>query len=101
KAPAKKAAPKKAAPKAKKDDLKKIEGIGPKIAGLLNEAGIVTFSDLAKASKAKLAGVLEAAGPRFRLAKPDTWQQQAKLAAAGKDAELAKLQKELKGGVKK
>ncbi|MEM8586267.1 MAG: helix-hairpin-helix domain-containing protein [Bacteroidota bacterium] len=103
---AKKAAPKakatpKAKAKAKKDDLKKIEGVGPKIAGLLNDAGIVTFNDLAEASKSKLTGVLEAAGPRFRLAKPDTWQQQAKLAAAGKDAELAKLQKELKGGVKK
>ncbi|MEM6396265.1 MAG: helix-hairpin-helix domain-containing protein [Bacteroidota bacterium] len=108
KATAKKAAPKAAAKatakpkaKAKKDDLKKIEGIGPKIAGLLNDAGIVTFNDLAEASKGKLKNVLEAAGPRFRLAKPDTWQQQAKLAAAGKDAELAKLQDELKGGVKK
>lgn len=83
------------------DDLKKIEGIGPKIAGLLNEAGIETFAQLSKASIKKLKSVLEAAGPRFRLAKPDTWKQQAKLAAAGKDAELKKLQDELKGGVKK
>ncbi|PHI21044.1 glycoside hydrolase family 13 [Lewinellaceae bacterium SD302] len=103
KAPAKKAAPKKAAKAttAKADDLKRIEGIGPKIAGLLNDAGITTFAGLGKASTKKLKDVLEAAGPRFRLAKPDTWKQQAKLAAAGKDTELKKLQDELKGGVKK
>lgn len=100
---AKKATAKKAATKkgTKADDLKKIEGIGPKIAGLLNDAGITTFTQLSKASKKKLADVLTAAGARFRLAKPDTWQQQAKLAAAGKLDELKKLQDELKGGVKK
>lgn len=99
KAAAKKPAAKKSATK-KGDDLKKIEGIGPKIAGLLNEAGISTFAQLAKASPKKLADVLQAAGARFRLAKPDTWQEQAKLAAAGKDAALKKLQDELKGGVR-
>lgn len=115
KAAAKKPAEKKAAakPAAKKadakpatkstapDDLKKIEGIGPKISDLLNAAGIFTFAELSTASKKKLEEVLTAAGSRFRLAKPDTWQQQAKLAAAGKTEELKKLQDELKGGVKK
>lgn len=102
KAVAKKAAPAKKAVKkeAKADDLKRIEGIGPKIAGLLNDAGITTFAQLGKATNKKLKDVLEAAGPRFRLAKPDTWKQQAKLAAAGKDAELKQLQDQLKGGVK-
>lgn len=95
----KKSAAKKAAP-AKADDLKKIEGIGPKIAGLLNDAGITTFAQLGKASKKKLADVLQTAGARFRLAKPDTWQEQANLAAAGKDEALKKLQAELKGGVR-
>jgi predicted flap endonuclease-1-like 5' DNA nuclease len=99
-APAKKATAKKAVA-AKADDLKRIEGIGPKIAGLLNDAGISTFAQLGKASPKKLADVLTAAGARFRLAKPDTWQQQAKLAAAGKVDALKKLQDELKGGVKK
>ncbi|MFK8163608.1 MAG: DUF4332 domain-containing protein [Lewinella sp.] len=98
---AKKAAPAKKAVAAKADDLKRIEGIGPKIAGLLNDAGISTFAQLGKASPKKLADVLSAAGARFRLAKPDTWQQQAKLAAAGKVDALKKLQDELKGGVKK
>ncbi|WP_020569044.1 DUF4332 domain-containing protein [Neolewinella persica] len=98
---AKKAAPAKKAVAAKADDLKRIEGIGPKIAGLLNDAGIFTFAELSKASPKKLGDVLTAAGARFRLAKPDTWQQQATLAAAGKTDALKKLQDELKGGVKK
>lgn len=118
---AKKAAPKKSAakaagkPAAKKaatkkqiakratagDDLKKIEGIGPKIAGLLNDAGITTYEQLSKATKKKLADVLEAAGARYRLAKPDTWQEQAKLAAAGETDKLKDLQARLKGGVRK
>lgn len=105
--PKKAVAPKKAAaPKATKeataaDDLKKIEGIGPKIADLLNADGITTFAQLSKAPKKQLATILEKAGPRFRLAKPDTWQEQAKLAAAGKTDALKKLQDELKGGVRK
>ena len=84
----------------KSDDLKKIEGIGPKIAGLLNEAGINTFSDLAKATEKQLADVLQEAGARFRLAKHDTWSEQAQLAADGKTDELKKLQDSLKGGKK-
>ncbi len=98
-APAKKS-PAQQATKAKGDDLKKIEGVGPKIAGLLNEAGINTFSDLSKASEKQLADVLQEAGARFRLAKSDTWAEQAKLAAAGKMDELKKMQDSLKGGRK-
>ena len=100
--PAKAATKKATAKKATKgDDLKRIEGIGPKIAGLLNEAGIATFDQLGKAPEKKLADVLQAAGARFRLANHKTWQEQAKLAAAGKSDELKKLQEELKGGVRK
>lgn len=97
KADSKKPAAKKTA-KIKTDDLKKIEGIGPKIAGLLNEGGINTFADLAKANEKQIADVLQAAGARFRLAKHDTWQEQAQLAADGKMDALKKLQEELKGG---
>ena len=85
----------------KADDLTKIEGIGPKIAGLLKVDGIKTFADLDKAKQAKLKAVLAAAGPRFKMHKPTSWPKQAKLAAAGKWAELTKLQEELDGGVKK
>lgn len=31
------------------DDFTKIEGIGPKISGLLHDAGMATYADLAKA----------------------------------------------------
>jgi len=109
-APAKKAEPKKVAPKAaapkktaakkttgKPDDLKKIEGIGPKIASTLVEAGIATFADLAKAKPAKISEII--AGVRGNHV-PDTWPQQAKLAANGKWDELKALQDKLDGGKK-
>lgn len=94
KAPAKKAAAKKVVV----DDLKKIEGIGPKIATLLKEAGIVTFADLGKAKIATLKEVLKNAGPRFKMHDPSTWAKQAKLAAKGKWEDLKVLQDQLDGG---
>jgi len=90
------AAPKKAA--AKGDKLTTVEGIGPKIETLLNEEGISTFADLADANVETLAAVLEKAGPRFKMHKPDTWPQQAALARDGKMDELKTLQDELNGG---
>lgn len=83
---------------AAQDDLTKIEGIGPKIAGLLNERSILTFDDLAKAKLEVLKEVLDAAGSRFRMHNPATWAEQAKLAADGDWTKLATLQEELKGG---
>jgi len=66
--------------KAKADDLKKVEGIGPKIAETLIAAGIVTFADLAKTKPAKISEII--AGVRGNHI-PDTWPKQAKLAADG------------------
>jgi predicted flap endonuclease-1-like 5' DNA nuclease len=90
KAPAKKAEPKSKPAPAAKDDLTKIEGIGPKIAELLNTAGIDTFATLAGTKKASITQILTNAGSRYA--------QQAKLAASGKWEQLKKLQDELKGG---
>jgi len=84
----------------KKDDLKKIEGIGPKIAELLSNANINTFADLAAAKKKTLKGILEAAGSRYKMHDPSTWASQAKLAAKGKWAKLEAMQVKLKGGKK-
>lgn len=84
--------------KSKKDDLKKIEGIGPKIATILTEAGIATFADLAAADPEKIREILLAQGPRYQMHDPATWPQQAALAAAGKWDELQALQDSLKGG---
>lgn len=83
-----------------KDDLKKIEGVGPKIADLLNAAGIVTFADLAKASVESLKAVLDAAGSRYKMHDPSTWAEQAQLAADGNWEKLSAWQEELKGGKK-
>ncbi|WP_438962677.1 50S ribosomal protein L21 [Nonlabens sp.] len=108
KAPAKKAAPaKEAAPKAAKkapakkatskgDDLKKVEGIGPKIASTLNEAGIMTFADLAATDAAKIAEIIaDVRGSHVT----DSWPMQAQMAADGKWDELKKWQDEANGGV--
>ena len=90
-------------PKAKKasakgDDLKKVEGIGPKIAETLNNAGISTFAELAKTDAAKIAEIIaDVRGNHVT----DTWPKQAQLAADGKWDELQKWQDELDGGVAK
>jgi len=98
----KKAAPKKAA--AKKtgaDDLTKIEGIGPKAAQALTDAGLATFADVAKSTPTKIKKILDEAEGRFGAMVPDTWPKQAKLAAADKWDELKKWQDEMDGGVEK
>lgn len=84
--------------KAKKDDLKKIEGIGPKIASILTEKGIGDFEKLSKTSVKVLEGILKEAGPRYSIHKPGSWPKQAKLASADKWDELKKLQDKLDGG---
>ncbi|MFK7756101.1 MAG: 50S ribosomal protein L21 [Flavobacteriales bacterium] len=91
-------APKAKATDAKADDLKKIEGIGPKCAEHLNAGGIHTFNDLASAKLETLKDILEKAGPRYNIIDPTRWAEQATLAAAGKWDELKVLQDELDGG---
>jgi large subunit ribosomal protein L21 len=89
--------PKKAAPKkaVSADDLKKVEGIGPKIAETLIAAGISTFAELAKIDSAKVDEIIgDVRGNHVT----DTWPAQAKLAAEGKWDELKKWQDELDGG---
>ena len=81
-----------------KSNLKVIEGIGPKLEGILNDGGIYTFDQLAKTDPATVKAILEAAGPRYKMHVPNTWAKQAKLAAAGKMDELKTLQAELKAG---
>ena len=78
------------------DDLKKIEGITPKIVEFLNEAGIITFADLAAASEDKLKEILNNAGSRYASKDPSTWPQQAQLAANGNWNELKDLHKKIK-----
>jgi predicted flap endonuclease-1-like 5' DNA nuclease len=80
------------------DDLKIVEGIGPKIEQLLNADGIFTFAQLADSSYSQLKEILENAGSRFQMHDPTTWPTQSALARDGKMDELQKMQDELKGG---
>jgi predicted flap endonuclease-1-like 5' DNA nuclease len=81
-------------------DLEAIEGIGPKIAELLRNNGITTFTQLSQAPMDHLVKILDAGGSRFKLANPQSWAEQAKLAAGQDWVALAKLQDELTGGVR-
>ena len=101
-----KAAAPKAKPAAKKatgkaDDLKKIEGAGPKAAEALVAAGIDTFAKVAKTDAAKLSEILTEASSRLAHLVTDTWPKQAALAAEGKWDELKELQDRLDGGIEK
>ncbi|MBN1936335.1 MAG: hypothetical protein JW934_16840 [Anaerolineae bacterium] len=78
------------------DDLTALEGIGPKIAGVLKMAGILTFAQLAAMDVAQLKALLKEGG--IRIANSDTWPEQAALAARGDWDGLAALQGSLKGG---
>ena len=84
--------------KIKLDDLKKIEGIGPKISSILIENGIDTFEKLSEATASFIEEKLKEAGSRFSMHKAGSWQKQAKLAFEDKWDELKKLQDKLKGG---
>ncbi len=85
--------------KEKPDNLAKIEGIGPKIAGILVEAGIDSYKKLAEAKVAEISEILvKAGGNAYNRFDPTTWPEQAKLAAEGNWDELKKLQDKLNGG---
>ena len=79
------------------DDLKVVEGIGPKSSGVLQSAGISTFAQLANTDVEQLRQILVDAD-LTRLADPGTWPEQAALAAAGDWDGLQALQDSLKGG---
>lgn len=77
------------------DDLKRIEGVGPKIEATLNAAGLTTFAHIAQTSAARLAEIIaDVRGNHVT----DTWPEQAALAAAGEWDRLEALQDALIGG---
>ena len=97
----KKAPAKESKPKKSKDDLTKVEGIGPKAAEALSKAGVNTFEKLSKKSVEEIRTILVEASKTLAHLDPQTWAQQAKLAAEGKWDELKKWQDELNGGIVK
>jgi large subunit ribosomal protein L21 len=80
------------------DDLTKIEGIGPKVATTLSDAGIATFEALSSTKVEDIEKILTDAG--LRMMDATTWPQQAELAAQGDWESLKKLQDSLSGGRK-
>ena len=81
------------------DNLKKVEGIGPKIEGIINDHGVNTWAQLAETDPADIKKWLDEAGPRYKMHKPGSWPKQARMAAEGKWDELEKWQDAHKGGV--
>lgn len=83
------------------DDLEIIEGIGPKIAALFKENGTGTFDKVMNLSVPQMQAILEKGGPRFKLANPGSWAEQAKLCYENRWAELQILQDQLTAGIDK
>ena len=82
----------------KQDDLKIIEGIGPKIEELFKTSGILTWKALGETSVDRLREILSKAGERYNVHDPNTWPRQSKLAYEGKWQELKDWQNTLDGG---
>ena len=78
------------------DDLTVVEGIGPKIAGLLSEADVDSWAALADADVGRLREILAAAGPRYRVHDPSNWPAQAALLSRGQWREFRDLTVELR-----
>ncbi|HLO46536.1 MAG TPA: DivIVA domain-containing protein [Leadbetterella sp.] len=81
-----------------KTNLEIIEGIGPKIKEVLNNARIVTFRDLATTPLYRIKDLLDAAGPQFASHDPSTWVEQALLAENGQWEQLEELKEYLVAG---
>jgi len=63
------------------DDLKIIEGIGPKIEEILQNVGIKSWEQLSKTGPSQLKSILESAGNRYKSHNPISWPKQAQMAA--------------------
>jgi len=77
------------------NDLKIIHGIGPKIEEILHRAGVDGWAALSRIRLPDLRGILEEAGPRYRLFDPKTWPVQARMAAKGEWRKLRAYQETL------
>lgn len=85
------------APPAMRDDLTRIEGIGPQLQTILYDGGITTYKALSDAAPDAIKSMVDAAGFSAPF-DPASWPRQAGLAAGGDWDALDKLQAELTGG---
>lgn len=78
----------------KEDDLKVVEGIGPKIEEMFQKAGIKTWKALSDNSVASCQEILNGGGERYKVHDPASWPMQARMCYEGKWKELLKWQEE-------
>lgn len=81
------------------DDLKLVEGIGPKIEELFHKAGLKTWASVAASKPEKLKEILVAGGDQFKMHDPGTWPKQCQMMVNDKWAELHDYQRWLDAGV--
>lgn len=84
--------------KVEKDDLKIVEGIGPKIQELFHNFDIKTWKALSETSANKCQEVLNSGGKRYRIHDPASWPMQAKMAHEGHWEQLAEWQEKHRAG---
>jgi predicted flap endonuclease-1-like 5' DNA nuclease len=80
----------------RRDDLLIIEGIGPRVNLIMEGAGITSFAQLAGTDVDRLRQILRDNG--IEVLNPETWPEQARLAADGRMDELRELQGRIKNG---
>jgi predicted flap endonuclease-1-like 5' DNA nuclease len=80
------------------DDLKLVEGIGPKIENLFHKAGLKTWLSVAKSKSSRLKEILVAGGERFQMHDPTTWPKQCQMIVDNQWNELKRYQQKLNGG---
>ncbi len=84
--------------KVEKDDLKIVEGIGPKIQNLFHNFDIKTWKALSETSANTCQEVLNSGGKRYRIHDPASWPMQAKMAHEGHWQQLHEWQEKHRAG---
>jgi len=81
-----------------RDDLKLVEGIGPKIEEIFHRAGLTTWLSVAESTPEQLRAILNAEGDSYKIHDPGTWPQQCRMMVDDEWAKLKAWQDELDGG---
>ena len=82
----------------KADDLKIVEGIGPKIEALFHKHNIKSWKELSETSAGRCREILDSGGKQFRIHDPASWPMQAKMAEQGKWKQLSQWQEKHRAG---
>lgn len=80
------------------DDLKIVEGIGPKIEALFHRQGIKDWKSLSECSVDRCQAVLDSGGKRYQIHDPASWPMQAKMAQGGHWQQLWDWQEKHRAG---